>query len=150
MLGRGLRGGGPGRPPCWRTLKESRKGLGSVSLKNKQPTHTPRTRRRSRLGAARGLSARSSPRLERASVTGNTVVLTNRNATLSPGSAMKRALLAGEAGDERARARRKHATTVPPHAHPRVCVSHLPMPSCISPSALQYALNLVKKIRHKV
>ena len=25
---------------CWRTLKESRKGLGSVSLKNKQPTHT--------------------------------------------------------------------------------------------------------------
>ena len=33
-------GGGPGRPPCWRTLKESCKGLGSVSLKNKQPTHT--------------------------------------------------------------------------------------------------------------
>jgi len=25
---------------CWRTLKESCKGLGSVSLKNKQPTHT--------------------------------------------------------------------------------------------------------------
>jgi hypothetical protein len=40
ILGRGLRGGGPGRPPCWRTLKESCKGLGSVSLKNKQPTHT--------------------------------------------------------------------------------------------------------------
>ena len=39
MLGRGLRGGGPGRPPCWRTLKESRKGLGSVSLKiNNQHT----------------------------------------------------------------------------------------------------------------
>ena len=33
-------GGGPGRPPCWRTLKESCKGLGSVSLKNKQLTHT--------------------------------------------------------------------------------------------------------------
>ena len=31
----GLRVGGPGRPPCWRTLKESRnltEGLGSVSL----------------------------------------------------------------------------------------------------------------------
>ena len=26
-------GGGPGRPPCWRTLEESCKGLGSVSLK---------------------------------------------------------------------------------------------------------------------
>ena len=36
-------GGGPGRPPCWRTLKESCKGLGSVSLKiNNQQTHTPR------------------------------------------------------------------------------------------------------------
>jgi len=33
-------GGGPGKPPCWRTLEESCKGLGSVSLKNKQPTHT--------------------------------------------------------------------------------------------------------------
>ena len=33
-------GGGPGRPPCWRTLKESCKGLGSVSLKiNNQHTH---------------------------------------------------------------------------------------------------------------
>jgi hypothetical protein len=33
-------GGGPGRPPCWRTLKESCKGLGSVSLKiNHQPTN---------------------------------------------------------------------------------------------------------------
>ncbi len=38
---RHLRGGGPGRPPCWRTLEESCKGLGSVSLKKKQPTHTP-------------------------------------------------------------------------------------------------------------
>ena len=35
-----VRGGGPGRPPCWRTLEESCKGLGSVSLQNKQPTHT--------------------------------------------------------------------------------------------------------------
>ena len=36
-------GGGPGRPPCWRTLEESCKGLGSVSLKiNNQHTHTPR------------------------------------------------------------------------------------------------------------
>ncbi len=35
-------GGGPGRPPCWRTLEESCKGLGSVSLKiNNQ--HTPVT-----------------------------------------------------------------------------------------------------------
>ena len=33
-------GGGPGRPPCWRTLEESCKGLGSVSLKNKQQQHT--------------------------------------------------------------------------------------------------------------
>jgi len=33
-------GGGPGRPPCWRTLEESCKGLGSVSLKiNNQHTH---------------------------------------------------------------------------------------------------------------
>jgi hypothetical protein len=33
-------GGGPGRPPCWRTLKESCKGLGSVSLKiNNRHTH---------------------------------------------------------------------------------------------------------------
>ena len=37
----GTTGGGPGRPPCWRTLKESCKGLGSVSLKiNNQHTHT--------------------------------------------------------------------------------------------------------------
>ena len=36
-------GGGPGKPPCWRTLKESCKGLGSVSLKiNNQHTHTHR------------------------------------------------------------------------------------------------------------
>ena len=34
-------GGGPGRPPCWRTLEESSKGLGSVSLKiNNQHSHT--------------------------------------------------------------------------------------------------------------
>ena len=33
-------GVGRGRPPCWRTLKESCKGLGSVSLKiNNQHTH---------------------------------------------------------------------------------------------------------------
>ena len=33
-------GGVPGRPPCWRTLKESCKVLGSVSLKiNNQHTH---------------------------------------------------------------------------------------------------------------
>jgi hypothetical protein len=39
ILGQGLRGGGPGRPPGWRTLKESLKGLGSVSLKiNNQHT----------------------------------------------------------------------------------------------------------------
>ena len=38
--GSGTTGGGPGRPPCWRTLKESCKGLGSVSLKiNNQHTH---------------------------------------------------------------------------------------------------------------
>ena len=37
----GLRGGGPGKPPFWRTLEESCKGLGSVSLKiNNQHTHT--------------------------------------------------------------------------------------------------------------
>ena len=29
-------GGGPGKPPCWRTLEESCKGLGSV---NNQHTH---------------------------------------------------------------------------------------------------------------
>ena len=40
ILGGGLRGGGPGRPPCWRTLKESCKGLGSV-CKNKHSTNTP-------------------------------------------------------------------------------------------------------------
>jgi hypothetical protein len=35
-------GGGPGKPPCWRTLKESCKGLGSVSLKiNNQHTRCP-------------------------------------------------------------------------------------------------------------
>jgi hypothetical protein len=35
-------GGGPGRPPCWRTLEESCKGLGSVSLKiNNQHTQCP-------------------------------------------------------------------------------------------------------------
>ena len=49
ILGRGLRGGGPGRPPCWRTLKESCKGLGSVSLKiNNQHTHA-RERERERM-----------------------------------------------------------------------------------------------------
>jgi hypothetical protein len=33
------RGGGPGRPPFWRTLEESCKGLGSVTLKiNNQHT----------------------------------------------------------------------------------------------------------------
>ena len=33
-------GGGPGRPPCWRTLEESSQGLGSVSFKiNNQHTH---------------------------------------------------------------------------------------------------------------
>ena len=46
--GWGTTGGGPGRPPCWRTLKESCKGLGSVSLKiNTQHTHcllSPNTR----------------------------------------------------------------------------------------------------------
>jgi hypothetical protein len=31
ILGGGLRGG-PGRPPFWRTPKESRQGLGSVTL----------------------------------------------------------------------------------------------------------------------
>ena len=37
-------GGVPGRPPCWRTLKESRKGLVSVSLKiNNQHTQTSLT-----------------------------------------------------------------------------------------------------------
>ena len=40
ILGEGLRGGDPGKPPCWRTLEESCKGLGSVSLKiNTQRTH---------------------------------------------------------------------------------------------------------------
>jgi len=33
ILGQGLRGGGPGRSPVWRTPEESCKGLGSVSLK---------------------------------------------------------------------------------------------------------------------
>ena len=37
-------GGGPGKPPCWRTLEESCKGLGSVSLKiNNQHTLTAKT-----------------------------------------------------------------------------------------------------------
>jgi hypothetical protein len=38
-------GGGPGKPPCWRTLKESCKGLGSVSLKINHQNHpnTPHT-----------------------------------------------------------------------------------------------------------
>ena len=41
ILDGGLRGGGPGKPPCWRMLEESCKGLGSVSLKvNNQHTHT--------------------------------------------------------------------------------------------------------------
>jgi hypothetical protein len=34
--GWGITGGG--RPPCWRTLKESCKGLGSVSLKVEMST----------------------------------------------------------------------------------------------------------------
>jgi hypothetical protein len=39
--GSGTTGGMVGRPPCWRTLEESRQGLGSVSLKiNNQHTHT--------------------------------------------------------------------------------------------------------------
>jgi hypothetical protein len=33
ILDQVLRGGVPGRPPFWRTLKESYKGLGSVTLK---------------------------------------------------------------------------------------------------------------------
>jgi hypothetical protein len=38
--GWGTTGRGPSRPPFWRTLKESCKGLGSVSLKiNTQHTH---------------------------------------------------------------------------------------------------------------
>jgi hypothetical protein len=44
ILGGGLRGGGPGRPPFWRTPKESCKGLGFGDLKiNTQ--HTPVTLR---------------------------------------------------------------------------------------------------------
>ena len=36
-----ITGGGPGRPPFWRTLEESCKGLGSVTLKiNTQHTRT--------------------------------------------------------------------------------------------------------------
>ena len=39
LLGQGLRGGGPGRPPFWRKMEESRKGLCSVILKiNNQHT----------------------------------------------------------------------------------------------------------------
>ncbi len=43
ILDGGLRGRGPGRPPFWRTLEESCKGLGSLKyyLKNKHSTHTP-------------------------------------------------------------------------------------------------------------
>ena len=43
ILGRGLRGGGPGRPPFWRTLisPAERWGWTPVSLKNKHSTHTP-------------------------------------------------------------------------------------------------------------
>jgi len=33
-------GGCPSRPPFWRTLEESCSGLGSVTFKNKQSTHT--------------------------------------------------------------------------------------------------------------
>jgi hypothetical protein len=33
ILGRGLRVGGPGKPPFWRTLEESCKGLGPVTFK---------------------------------------------------------------------------------------------------------------------
>ena len=45
ILGGGLRGGGPGRSPFWRTLEESCKGLGSVTLKiNTQQTHDLRIR----------------------------------------------------------------------------------------------------------
>ena len=41
--GSGTTGGGPGRPPFWRTLKESCKELDSVALKiNTQHTHTGR------------------------------------------------------------------------------------------------------------
>jgi hypothetical protein len=41
ILGEGLRGGGPSRPPFWRTPKESCKGLvSSVTFRNKQSTHT--------------------------------------------------------------------------------------------------------------
>ena len=43
ILGQGLRVGGPGKPPFWRTLKEFCKGLGSVALKSKQSTHTGAT-----------------------------------------------------------------------------------------------------------
>jgi hypothetical protein len=45
--GWGTKGGGPGKPPCWRTLEESCKGIGSVSLKNKQPSQTRGKRLRS-------------------------------------------------------------------------------------------------------
>jgi hypothetical protein len=37
ILDQVLRGGVPGRPPFWRTLKESYKGLGSVTLKINDP-----------------------------------------------------------------------------------------------------------------
>jgi hypothetical protein len=42
ILERGLRGGGPGRPPFWRTLisPTERWGWTPVSLKNKHSTHT--------------------------------------------------------------------------------------------------------------
>ena len=38
--GTGITGGGPGKPPFWRTLDEFCKGLGSVDLKSKHSTHT--------------------------------------------------------------------------------------------------------------
>jgi hypothetical protein len=40
ILGQRLRGGGPGRPFCARRFKELRKGLGPVTLENKNTTHT--------------------------------------------------------------------------------------------------------------
>jgi len=40
ILGGGLRGGGPGRPPFWRTPIKPRKGLGPVPLEiNTLDTH---------------------------------------------------------------------------------------------------------------
>jgi hypothetical protein len=37
-------GGGPCRPPFWRTLEESCKGLGSVVKTNNQHTHPPKSK----------------------------------------------------------------------------------------------------------